>query len=425
VEEEKTVWKPLGVNLLGFKKRDDGEIVGTGLLNPVLDRLSLFTMLYFQAKFYKQYSDLARKNGKMVSNTFAPPTGTRAQFRALKALVRTHLFRRPCPVVMTFAVTYRCQCRCPHCSASRHCLPSVEELSTAEAKRLIDESLDLGISVIAFTGGEPLLRRDIFELVSYVDKRKAIAHLFTNGFLLNDENAAKLADAGLYSLFLSLDSPVPEEHDRLRGIPGLFDKGIAGLQKMKENGVFIALSSYATRSGTEQGMYKQMYELAERIGAHNLVLFDNVPTGRLMKDTTEMLTQAQREEIIEYTVDIFNHRRRPTLSSQAWQNSIEGYLGGIGCVAGNIQYYVSAYGDVAPCDFTPLAFGNIREEPLKRIWKRMRSHPAYRCRSQFCRMQNPRFRSLYIDPIPDDAFLPYSIDRLPRIDYRNSRHEAS
>jgi MoaA/NifB/PqqE/SkfB family radical SAM enzyme len=425
MEEEKILWKPLGLKLISFKKQSDGEIVGTGLLNPLLDRISLFTMLYFQTKFYKQYSDLAMRDGKMVSNTFAPPVGTRAQFRALKSLVKTHLFRSACPVVMTFAVTYKCQCRCPHCSAGRHTIPGVEELSTEEAKRIIDESLDLGISVIAFTGGEPLLRHDIFELVSYVDKKKAIAHLFTNGLLLNDETAEKLANAGLYSLFLSLDSPFPEEHNRLRGVRGLFEKGVEGLRRIKERGVFVALSSYATRSGTREGTYRKMYELAENLGVENLVLFDNVPTGNLMKDTSELLTSEQREEIIRYTTDIFQHRQRPTLSSQAWQNSIEGYLGGIGCVAGNIQYYVSAHGEVTPCDFTPLSFGNIRDEPLKRIWKRMRSHPAYRNRSQFCRMQNPRFRHIYIDPIPDDVRPPYPIDRLPRIDYRKSGMTAS
>jgi MoaA/NifB/PqqE/SkfB family radical SAM enzyme len=418
MEEEKVLWKPLGLKLISFKKLEDGEIVGTGFLNPVLDRFSLFTMLYFQAKFYKQYSDLAQWNGKMVSNTFAPPVGSRPQFRALKALVKSHIFRVSFPLVMTFAVTYKCQCRCPHCSAANHVRSDIEELSTEEAKRLIDESLDLGISVIAFTGGEPLVRKDIFELISYVDKRKAICHLFTNGLLLNDAYVQKLADAGLYSLFLSLDSPYPEEHNRMRGVPGLFEKGVEGLQKLKSKGIFVALSSYATRSGTVKGMYKKMYEFAQKIGVQNLVLFDNVPTGALMRDTSEMLTKDQREEIIDYTTNIFNQRMKPTLSSQAWQNSIEGYLGGIGCVAGCIQYYVSAYGEVTPCDFTPLSFGSIREESLKKIWKRMRSHPAYKHRRQFCRMQNPKFRHAYIDPIPEDAILPFSVDKLPRVDFR-------
>jgi MoaA/NifB/PqqE/SkfB family radical SAM enzyme len=95
-------------------------------------------------------------------------------------------------------------------------------------------------------------------------------------------------------------------------------------------------------------------------------------------------------------------------------------LSGIGCLAGNIQYYVSAYGDVAPCDFAPLSFGNIRDEPLKKIWKKLVKHPAYDHRSQFCRMQHPDFRRFYIDPIPDDAPLPYPIDKLSSVDYRKT-----
>ncbi|MFX0106391.1 MAG: SPASM domain-containing protein, partial [Candidatus Hodarchaeota archaeon] len=108
----------------------------------------------------------------------------------------------------------------------------------------------------------------------------------------------------------------------------------------------------------------------------------------------------------------------PPLSSQSWQNSVEAYLSGIGCLAGNIQYYASAYGDISPCDFSPLSFGNIRKEPLKKIWMRMVKHPAYNHRSPFCRMQDKNFRHFYIDPIPDDAYLPYPINKLPRVDYR-------
>ncbi len=95
-----------------------------------------------------------------------------------------------------------------------------------------------------------------------------------------------------------------------------------------------------------------------------------------------------------------------------------GYLAGIGCFAGNREMYISASGDVTPCDFTPLSFGNVREEPLSRIWLKMRAHPSYKNRSMGCKMQNPFFRKAFIDAIPDGAELPYPIDRLPRVDYR-------
>ncbi len=418
MKKEEVYLKLGGKNLISFKKLEDGQIVGTGILNPLLEKLRLFAMLYLQANFYKNYNNLARWKGKMVTNTFAPPVGSRPQFRALKGLIKSHLLPHASPIAMTFAITYKCQCKCVHCSAGRHMKKGIKELTTEEAKKLIDDSQKLGVTIIAFTGGEPLLREDLFELISYVDKRKALPIMFTNGQFLTDGNIEKLVNADLYSLFVSIDSPNPEEHDTLRGMPGLFKSAIRGLKKMRSKGVMVGISSYATRAATEKDMYKKMHKLAQEVGAQNVILFDGVPTGNMLKDTSIILTPEQREEIRDYSSNIFKKKIIPPLSSQSWQNSVEGNLSGIGCLAGNIQYYVSAYGDVAPCDFTPLSFGNIRKEPLKKIWKKMVCHPAYSHRSSFCRMQNPKFRHFYIDPIPDNATLPYPIFRFPQVDYR-------
>jgi len=417
VEDERILWKLFGRNLFSFKRLQDGQIIGTGLLNPVLEKLSLFTMLIYQSGFYKQYKDLGTWNGKRVANPFAPPVGSRPQLRALKGLIKTQLYGKPFPVAMTFAVTYKCQLNCPHCSAGNHLRNDIQELSTEEAKTLIDESQKFGVTIIAFTGGEPLLRKDIFELISHVNQKKAMPILFTNGVLLTDEVVEQLSEAGLYTLFLSLDSPIPQEHDQLRGKPGLFENAIQGLMKLKAKGTFVGFSSYATRTATEGGKYKKLYKLAQEKGVHNVILFDSVPTGKLLKDTSEILTPEQREEIKDYSADIFNRSVIPPLSSQCWQNSIEGYLAGIGCLAANIQYYVSAYGDVSPCDFAPLSFGNIRSEPLRAIWKKMIEHPAYKERAQYCRMQHEKFRHFYIDPIPEGSMLPYPIENLPHVDY--------
>jgi len=421
MEKEHVYWKFLGIKLISFKRLMDGRIVGTGLLNPLIDRLRLFTMIVLQSKFYKNYKNLGTWHGKRVANTFAPPVGSRPQMRALKGLLKTHLLGRTFPIAMTYAVTYRCQLNCVHCSAGNHLRKDVPELSTDDAKRLIDDSLDLGVTILAFTGGEPLLRDDIYELIAHIDQRKALPLLFTNGLLLTDENVDRLAEAGLYTLFVSIDSADPEEHDRLRGKPGLFENAVLGLERMKSKGVFVGLSSYASRSNTEQDTYKKLHSLAQKLGAHNLLLFDAVPTGNLLRDTSEMLTAEQREEIYRYSARIFEKSIMPPLSSQSWQNSVEGNLAGIGCLAANIQYYVSAYGDIAPCDFTPISFGNIRKEPLRAIWKKMIKHPAYRHKETFCRMQNARFRSFYIDPIPEGATLPYPIEKLPRADYRKGK----
>ncbi|NVM44504.1 MAG: radical SAM protein [Candidatus Lokiarchaeota archaeon] len=416
---EQVYLKIANTKLISFKKLEDGRIIGTGILNPLINKLRLFTMLYLQSKLYRNYNNLARYKGMMVTNTFAPPVGSRAQLRALKGLIKSHILGKPFPLAITFAVTYDCMCNCVHCSAGKHYREGVPYLSTEEAKDLIDQAQKLGMSIIAFTGGEPLIRKDLFELISYVNKKKTMPIMFTNGLLLTDENVDKLVDAGLYSIFVSIDSPIPEEHNRLRGMPGIFEQAIKGIKRLKSKGVLVGLSSYATRSATEKGMYKKIHELGKELGVHNIILFDGVPTGNMLKDTSELLTQSLHEEIHAYSAKIFKNKIIPPLSSQAWQNSVEGVLSGIGCLAANIQCYASAYGDIAPCDFTPISFGNIHEQSLKRIWKSMINHPAYTHRSDFCRMQNPQFRHTYIDPIPEDAKLPYPIEKLPRVDYRS------
>jgi MoaA/NifB/PqqE/SkfB family radical SAM enzyme len=418
MDQEKIIWKLFGKKLISYKKAEDGEFKGNGLLNPIVDRFSLITMLIGQSKFYKNYKGFAYWKGYRVANTFAPPVGSRPMYRAMKQVLKGRLLRHACPMAMTFAVTYDCQCSCVHCSAGKHKKMGMKELSTEEAKKVIDESQKLGISILAFTGGEPLLRKDIFELISYVNKKKTLPIMFTNGQYLTEENVEKLIKADLYCLFVSIDSPIPDQHDKLRGMPGLYEDAIEGIKRMIQKGGLVGISSYATRSATEQGMYKKLHALGKELGVHNIILFDGVPTGNMLKDTSEMLTFDQREEIREFSSNIFKNSIIPPLSSQCWQTSIEAFLGGIGCLAANIQYYVSAYGEVSPCDFSPLSFGNIREEPLKEIWNKMIHHPAFKHRSTVCRMQNDKFRHFYIDPIPNDAKLPYDIEKLPVVDYR-------
>ena len=240
--EADTIFLKIGnTKLISYKKLDNGQVVGTGILNPLLDRLRIYRLIFMillQANFYKNYDNIGKWKGKMVANTFAPPVGSRPMIRALKGLIKSQLMPYPFPVAMTFAITYNCQCNCAHCSAGRHFRKDRKELSTEEAKKLIDDAQKLGVSIIAFTGGEPLLREDLFELIAHVDQKKAMPVMFTNGQFLTEENVEKLAEAGLYSLFLSVDSPNPEVHNELRGMPNLLETALEGLKRVKSKGIF-------------------------------------------------------------------------------------------------------------------------------------------------------------------------------------------
>ena len=143
---ERILLRLFGKKLLSFKKLDSGEVIGTGLLNPIFDKLRFLIMMVFQANFYRQYKNLGNWRGKRVANTFAPPVGSSPMLRVLKASIMSRIFRHTFPVAMTFAVTYKCQCTCKHCSAGRHLRNDLRELSTKEAKALIDQSQNLGVA---------------------------------------------------------------------------------------------------------------------------------------------------------------------------------------------------------------------------------------------------------------------------------------
>ena len=262
------------------------------------------------------------------------------------------------------------------------------------------------------------MREDIFDLIAHVDGEKAITSMFTNGLSLTDDVLDKLKSAGLYSLFVSLDSADPEEHDRFRGHPGSFQAAVDGIERALSKGMMACISSYSSRSNAKQRHYERIHKLGKKLGVSMIILFDCVPSGTLLHDTSEMMTLEQKRAVGKYNADAFRKGINPMLASQAWQNSIEGYLSGIGCLAGHLQYYVSAYGDVTPCDFSPICFGNVRQESIRSIWKKIIKHPAYNHISRRCRMQNPSFRQHYVDPIPTNAILPYPIEKLPRLNYR-------
>ncbi|MFQ5904783.1 MAG: radical SAM/SPASM domain-containing protein, partial [Candidatus Binatia bacterium] len=309
------------------------------------------------------------------------------------------------PCSLTFRVTYRCQADCIHCSSAHHRDGKKTELSTEECRKVIDQTLDLGAVNIIFTGGEPLLRKDLFELIRHVDKEKAVCNMFTNGELLSNDVVQRLKEAGLHSVLVSLDSPDPATHDHWRRIPGLFDKAVRGLGRVLENGMLTGISTYITKEGLVRGDHEQMMELGRRIGVNELVFFDTLPSGRYRDNRRGLLSAAEKEQVRDFTDKYLFDPQYPGIITQAWINNPKGS----GCFAAKEQFYVTAYGDVCPCDFTPLSFGNVREASIKQLWEQMLSHEEYSQKRSNCRLQDPEFQQRYLDPIPQNATLPFPV----------------
>ncbi|MCE5198726.1 radical SAM protein [bacterium] len=355
---------------------------------------------------------IRRNDGTLVYTSYQPPVPTKASMKLLGSRLSVELNGHPQPTVCTLQVTTRCQANCVHCSAAKHKRQYDADLTTQEWKRVVRESEQLGSVTIIFTGGEPLLRPDIFELIDWVDKDEAVVGIFSNGLLLNQENINKLKNAGLWFIHVSIDSPDPKQHDEMRMVPGCFDKAIEGLKRAKDAGILTGISTYATPERLHNGQVIELIEMTKQHGFDEITIFDVVPTGRLLhEDKKHLLSDEDKDELCRIENMYNEGHPLPQVITQAHVNGPTG----IGCYAGWCQFYMTAYGDLTPCDFTPLTFGNAKDESVETIWQRMISHEGYCKHKNSCRMQDPEFRAKWIDKIPASGPFPYPIEKFSEI----------
>jgi len=371
------------------------------------------------APFFKNYfrwlnkiGPVAIQEGRNIYSLYLPPIPSEAHANYLRNFLETWVYHKPTPQAATIALNYDCQCNCIHCS-----IPSVSTespiLSTEEVEKIIKESVHLGVTHFTLTGGEPLLRDDLEDCVSFVPKSKAVIQVFTNGLAVDAERAAKLKAAGLFGLIISLDSPDPEEHDRLRDTKGCFRAAERAVRYAREAGLMVGLSTYATNQSSHEGKLTTLAALAADWGVHEITVLDVIPTGRLISRDDLLLTEESRQILMREGRAIYRkYRGRPRIVTQTFAGSGFGFAKSIGCLAGSYEFHVTAYGDFTPCDFTPLKFGNVRTESLAQLWNRLTNHPVYCQHASKCRMQTPEFRERYIHKIPGHALLPFPITEI-------------
>lgn len=376
---------------------------GSGLFAP-------FIKNYF--RWLNKIGPVTIREGRNIYSLYLPPVPSEAHAHYLRNFLQTWLFHKPTPQSATIALNYECQCNCIHCS-----IPSVSAekpiLSTEELEKTIKESIRLGVTHFTFTGGEPLLREDLETCISFVPKDKAVTQVFTNGLAVDTERAAKLKAAGLFGMIISLDSPDPDEHDHLRNTEGCFRAVERAVRCAKEAGLLVGLSTYATNQSLHDGKLGKLAALAAAWGVHEITVLDMIPTGRLIRRDDLLLTEKSRQTLMKEGRTIYKkYKGHPRIFTQTLAGSGFGIAKSVGCLAGSYQFHITAYGDLTPCDFTPLTFGNIRTDSLAHLWKKLTNHPVYCRHVQKCRMQTPEFREKYIHKIPEHAPLPFPITEI-------------
>ena len=316
------------------------------------------------------------------------------------------------PKWIAWETTQRCNLKCVHCRCSSDLNSSTGDFTTVEGKKLIDDIVEVSSPVLVLSGGEPLLRPDIFELARYGTSRGLRMCMATNGSLVDDKVCEQMKETQIRMVSLSLDGPTAEVHDNFRQNPGAFEGVMRTAEHFRRHGIpFLVNSSFTKRN---QHTIADTFKVAKAIGAKAWYMFMIVPTGRGEDIMAELISKDDYDEILEW------HDRqereeddilmRPTCAPhyyrvQRQSAKREGFKfsrrnltfstgGGKGCIAAQSICLIDCFGDVKPCSYFPVSAGNAKRTPFREIWEKsalfeeLRDFDSYKGRCGECEYLN-------------------------------------
>ena len=296
------------------------------------------------------------------------------------------------PRLIFWETTAGCNLRCIHCrriDVADELLP--EDLSTAESKGLIDQIVAFCNPILILSGGEPLIRPDIFEIAEHAVAKGLRVALATNGTLIDEPMAQRIVDVGIRRVAVSLDGATAETHDTFRALPGSFAQALDGIRHLRALGMSVQVNTTVARHNIDE--LPQILDLARSLEADALHIFLLVPVGCGVEIADEqMISPRQYEEVLNWFYDrdqegllelkatcaphyfrIVRQRmaaeKRQAPPSQKRQRASDLYAMTKGCLAGTGVCFISHKGEVFPCGYLPLPAGSVREQPLQQIWE--------------------------------------------------------
>ncbi len=317
------------------------------------------------------------------------------------------------PKWLAWEITRRCNLKCVHCRSSSELeAKGHPDFPFAEAKRVIDDIVSYAKPVVVLSGGEPLLREDVFDIARYGTEQGLRMCLATNGTLVTEAICVKIKAAGIRMVSLSLDGASAAVHDDFRCQPGAFAGTTNAARLFKEHGIsFLINSSFTNRNQAE---IPKVYQLAKELGATAWYMFMIVPTGRGEGIMEELISPADYEKLLAWHYEMEKEEdallMRPTCAphyyrvvlqkakeegSQFKRRSLQFSTGGSkGCLAGQLIALIDVDGNVLPCSYFPLPAGNIRQQSFREIWensklfKELRDFKSYKGSCGSCEYVN-------------------------------------
>jgi MoaA/NifB/PqqE/SkfB family radical SAM enzyme len=202
------------------------------------------------------------------------------------------------PRLIAWEITRNCNLSCQHCRAAATNENYAGELQTEACLNLLDQVAEMGQSIIILTGGEPLLRDDIFEIAAHGTQKGLRMVMAPNGTLINHENAMKLKNAGIQRISVSVDGHNAKSHDRFRGVDGAFDRALEGIHHAKDVGLPFQINTTVTKQNL--GTIEKIQSLAIELGAVAHHIFLLVPTGRGKYIASQSISAAEYENTLNW-----------------------------------------------------------------------------------------------------------------------------
>ncbi len=312
--------------------------------------------------------------GDLSSNAEAM-VSIRAIFRSIRKQGRIAI-NFGIPIYAVFDITNRCNLNCLHCYSSEQ----QEELTTTDVYHVLDKLSTAGVGIIDFGGGEPLLRTDIFDILTYSKQLGFYTSISTNGTLLDENCVKRLKTLGIDHVCISLDGAKPETHDHIRDKKGTYEKTIRGINNSVHAGINTQISTVFMKSNINEVV--DMYNLLESLHFDGWYVYDFAPAGRGKELQQEVLTPEQRKRLFEYLQDIASSSKmalKPypyliTVNSACGTDTYfykkYGRLTEFfkGCLSARWVCHISSNGDVHPCHLLPHVLGNLTQETFEDIW---------------------------------------------------------
>jgi MoaA/NifB/PqqE/SkfB family radical SAM enzyme len=303
-----------------------------------------------------------RKVGRnLIIHSHLPPINS----PAYKRFIDEHLLRRTDgPSHAQIGLTNACPQRCTYCYNKGR---AGRVMDTATIKRVIKELKELGVFWLGLTGGEPLLNKDLLEIVESAAEDCAVK-LFTTGSTLTPQLASDLKKAGLFSVSVSLDDWREEEHDRARGTPGAFREALRAIEVFKKtDGLHVGVSAVLSREMIVRDEVEKLLSFLSGLEVHEAWLSEAKPSVQGFWKSDLVITEAERRKLVVLQ-DRYNRDGGITVNYLGHFEGREHF----GCNAGRRMVYVDSFGEVSPCVFVPMTFGNVMERPVGDIYADMR-----------------------------------------------------